>query len=139
MPSYSIRIAFPVITFLIAACQTPARAGGTCILRPEPIRLRSEIVNWNIDLRQGEECVQGLRWSTLLIDQVLVLNQPKFGRIAINGPSFRYIAGSSNESDTFRLLVKGSALRVQGETTIEATINISDAPSRTRRWEPAAH
>ncbi|WP_441234169.1 hypothetical protein [Bradyrhizobium sp. 930_D9_N1_4] len=66
------------------------------------------------------------------------MNQPKFGRIAINGPSFRYIAGSSNEPDSFRLLVKGSALRVPGETTIEATVQISESPSRTRRWEPAA-
>lgn len=138
MPSYSVRLVLLVATFMILAGQAPARAGGTCILRPEPIRLRSDVVSWAIELRAGAECVQGLRWSTLLIDQVVVMNQPKFGRIAINGPSFRYIAGSSNEPDSFRLLVKGSALRVPGETTIEATVQISESPSRTRRWEPAA-
>lgn len=138
MPSCAIRIVL-VATFMILAGQAPVLAGGTCILRPEPIRLRSDVVNWTIELRAGEECVQGLRWSTLLIDQVLVTDQPKSGRIAINGPSFRYLAGSSNEPDSFRLLVKGSALRVQGETTIEATVKISDAPARERRWEPAVH
>lgn len=137
MPSHSARFVLLVVTFMIFAGQAPVRAGGTCILRPEPIRLRSDVVNWAIEMRPGAECVQGLRWSTLLIDQVLVTTQPKFGRIAINGPSFRYIAGSSKESDSFQLLVKGSALRVPGETTIEATVQVSDAPARERRWEPA--
>jgi hypothetical protein len=138
MPRYPARIAL-LVTFTIFAGQASVRAGGTCILRPEPIRLRSDVVNWTIELRPGAECVQGLRWATLLIDQVLVTDQPKFGHIAINGPSFRYVAGSSSESDSFRLLVKGSALRSQGETIIEATVKISDAPARERRWEPAVH
>ncbi|HEV2154455.1 hypothetical protein [Bradyrhizobium sp.] len=139
MPSQTARFVLLVILFIMLTGRAPAQAGGTCILRPEPIRLRSDVVNWAIELRPGAECVQGLRWSTLLIDQVVVMSQPKFGRIAINGPSFHYIAGPSKESDTFQLLVKGSALRVPGETTIEATVQVSDAPTRERRWEPVAH
>jgi len=133
-----VRFGLVAILFAMVAGQVPAHAGGTCILRPEPIRLRSDVVSWTIELRSGDECVQGLRWSTLMIDQVVVVEQPKFGRIAINGPSFRYIAGSSNQPDSFRLLVKGSALHFQGESTIDASVVIGELPARERRWEPQA-
>jgi hypothetical protein len=139
MLNCQVRIVFVAILLTMLAGVVPARAGGTCILRPEPIRLRSDVVSWTIELRSGDECVQGLRWSTLLIDQIVVVEQPKFGRIVINGPSFRYIAGSSNEPDSFRLVVKGSSLHLQGESTIEASVKIGGPPAGERRWEPQAH
>ena len=46
---------------------------GTCLLRPEAFRLQSDTIRWSIKMNSGGECIQGLRWSTILIDSVSVV------------------------------------------------------------------
>jgi hypothetical protein len=69
------------------ACSA-ALAGGTCILHPQPFKLRSDTIHWSIKIRSGEQCIQGLRWSTIMIDKVSIIEPPKAGRSHDGGTVF---------------------------------------------------
>lgn len=113
-----IFVTIGVITFSSAAL-----AGGACLLHPEPFKLRSDTVRWSIRISLGGECIQGLRWSTLMIENVLVTEQPKFGRVLVQGPSFRYFSDPSvRGSDSFKLSIYGTSVRVNGTSSIEVDV-----------------
>lgn len=100
-----------------------ALAGGACLLRPEPFKLRSDTVRWSIRIVSGGECIQGLRWSTIMIENVAVTEQPKAGRVVIQGPSFRYFADPGvRGADSFKLSISGTSLRVSGTSSIEVAV-----------------
>src|SRR5260221_1614888 len=81
-------------------------AGGTCILHPEPFRLQSDAVRWSIKIVSGGECIQGLRWSTIMIGTISITEQPKAGRLVIQGPSFRYFSDQGGRAnDSFKLTI----------------------------------
>jgi hypothetical protein len=63
----------------------------------------------------GSECIQGLRWSFMQIDSVVVSKAPTKGKIGIVGYGFRYFADSQNyEADSFTLVVVGRGLHSPG-------------------------
>jgi len=95
------------------------------MLRPDAFLLRSDTVRWSIRIRSGDECIQGLRWSTLMIDGVSVAEQPKLGRLMLSGPSFRYISTpGALGADRFTLKVDGASLRVKGSSLIEVDVSV---------------
>lgn len=99
-------------------------AGGVCILHPQPFQLRSDTVHWSIKIKSGEQCIQGLRWSTLMIDKISVVEAPKSGRVVLDGPSFRYMSDAGAQgSDYFRIAVSGSSLRIDGTSTIVVDVS----------------
>lgn len=104
------------------ACSA-ALAGGTCILHPQSIKLRSDTVRWSIKIKSGEQCIQGLRWSTLMIDKVSIIEPPKAGRLTVEGPSFRYFADSAGSSDSFKIEIAGTSLHVTGASSLEVDVN----------------
>jgi hypothetical protein len=71
------------------------------------------------------ECIQGLRYSAMLIDQVSVVGAPKGGRVTISGPSFRYFASPDfHGTDSFSLLITGSKQRVHGTSSIQVDVTV---------------
>lgn len=99
-------------------------AGGVCILHPQPFKLRSDTIRWSIKIKSGAQCIQGLRWSTFMIDKISIVEAPKSGHLVLDGPSFRYMSDAVGQgSDYFRIAVSGSSLRVDGTSTVEVDVS----------------
>jgi hypothetical protein len=88
----------------VAAMLAPTEVeAGNCLSRPAPFVLQSDIVEWSMVVGRGSECIQGLRGRTMVLESVSVLEQPESGQIILQGPSFRYSAGSE-PADLFKIL-----------------------------------
>src|SRR4051812_19067190 len=110
---------------LASPCLSPpsVTASGICLLHAQPFALRSDTVRWSIKIKPGSECIQGLRWSTIMIDNISVLEAPKSGRLVIQGPSFRYFANADAAgSDSFKIAISGTSLHVTGTSSIEVDV-----------------
>jgi hypothetical protein len=120
-----LRSIFGIIFFIVGMWQPAVTwAGGTCILHPAPFRLRSDTVRWSITIASGGECIQGLRWSTILIENVSVTEPPKSGRLLIQGPSFRYFSNPDFRGvDFFKITISGTSLHLNGISSIEVEVN----------------
>jgi hypothetical protein len=104
---------------------TPVQAGGNCLLHPQPFRLQSDTVHWSVKIISGGECIQGLRWSTIMIDDISIADQPKLGRLSLQGPSFRYFSNpGARGTDSFKLSVAGTSLRLRGVSSIEVDVTV---------------
>lgn len=93
---------FPIqrlLTWVLVLTPSMAFAGGVCILHPQPFKLQSDTINWSIKVKPGSECIQGLRWSTIMIENIKIVDAPKSGRIMIEGPAFRYFASADMKGD----------------------------------------
>ena len=101
-----------------------AAVAGNCLSRPDPFRLQSDAVQWSIVIARGDECIQGLRGPTMMIESVSVMEQPKSGRVVLQGPAFRYYAGAEPGADTFKLLVVGSSMRMRGTSTLTVEMQV---------------
>jgi hypothetical protein len=100
-------------------------AGGNCLLHPEPFRLQSDTVHWSVKINSGAECIQGLRWSTIVIDNISITDQPKLGRLSLQGPSFRYFSNPGvRGSDSFKLSIAGTSLRQKGNSSVEVDVTV---------------
>src|SRR4030088_2391134 len=112
-----------VMTLAVVSSPAAALAGGTCLLHPEPFKLQSDTVCWSIRIVPGGECIQGLRWSTIMIENISVTEQPKSGRVLVQGPSFRYFSNpGAHGTDSFKISISGASLRVRGSSSIEVDI-----------------
>jgi hypothetical protein len=97
---------------------------GDCLSRPDPFRLQSDVVQWTMVIARGDECIQGLRGKSMILESVSVLEQPKRGRVIVQGPSFRYIAGPEAGPDSFGLAILGSAMRMNGASTVRVEVQV---------------
>jgi hypothetical protein len=91
---------------------------------PEFFRLQSDTVQWRMVIARGDECIQGLRGKTMILENVSVVEQPKSGRLVLQGPSFRYFAGPEVGSDSFKLMVVGSSMRMNGTSTVMVEVQV---------------
>jgi len=111
------------IVLFVLSSPTAAIAGGTCLLHPEPFKLQSDTVHWSMKIMSGGECIQGLRWSTIMIDNITVTEPPKAGRLMIQGPSFRYFSNPGvRGTDSFKLSIMGTSMHVVGSSSIEVEV-----------------
>jgi hypothetical protein len=119
------RLSRAFLGLVLAWSPTMAQAGGNCLLHPEPFRLQSDTVHWSMKINSGGECIQGLRWSTIMIDDISVADQPKLGRLSLQGPSFRYFSNPGARGiDSFKLSIAGTSLRLHGVSSIEVDITV---------------
>jgi hypothetical protein len=120
-----LKYIFGIILLIVGMWQPAVTwAGGTCILHPAPFRLRSDTVRWSIKIASGGECIQGLRWSTIMIENISVTEPPKSGRLLIQGPSFRYFSNPDFRGvDFFKIAISGTSLHVNGGSSIEVEVN----------------
>lgn len=93
------------------------------MLHPEPFKLQSDTIRWSIRVASGGECIQGLRWSTIMIENIAITEQPKAGRLVVQGPSFRYFSNpGAHGTDSFKLSISGTSLRINGISSIEVDV-----------------
>jgi hypothetical protein len=97
---------------------------GDCLPHPTPLKLESDTVQWSIVIARGDECIQGLRGSTMIFENAWLTEQPKTGRVVIQGPSFHYYAGAEAGSDSFGLQVAGTSMRMKGTSTVKVDVQI---------------
>jgi len=123
---FSSKVLLVIVLGSISAwCPTIAGAGGACLLHPEGFRLQSDAVHWSMKINSGAECIQGLRWSTIMIDNIFVSDPPKLGRLSLQGPSFRYFSSpGARGSDSFKLSIVGTSLRQKGVSSIEVDVTV---------------
>lgn len=118
-----IRAILRTVIFLSISLPASAFAGGTCMLHPEPFKLQSDTVRWSMKIASGGECIQGLRWSTIMIDRITITEMPKAGRLIIQGPSFRYLSDAgARGNDSFKLTITGTSTRIPGSSSIEVEV-----------------
>ena len=126
---------FIAICFM-AILTVSAHASPNCLKNQKPFALAGDVIIWTMYAAPGSECIQGLRWSFMQIDSVLVSKAPTKGKIGIVGYGFRYFADSQNyEADSFTLVVVGKNRRDPGKSTLEIVVKppetvVSELPQR---------
>ncbi len=105
------------------ALTVSAHASPSCLKNQKPFALAEDTIIWTMYAAPGSECIQGLRWSFMQIDSVVVSKAPTKGKIGIVGYGFRYFADSQNyEADSFTLVVVGKNRRDPGKSTLEIVV-----------------
>ena len=100
-------------------------AAGSCINRPPPFKMEEDTVIWPIAIVAGDQCIEGLRYSTMKISDVSIAVPPVSGRIELSGPSFRYFAlPDFRGTDTFTITVKGTNRNLPGYSTIKVDVTL---------------
>jgi hypothetical protein len=113
------------LAFVLLWSPAPASAGGICLLHPAGFRLQADTVHWSMKIDSGAECIQGLRWSTIMIEDIAIVDPPKLGRLQLQGPSFRYFSNPGAQgSDSFKLSISGTSLRLKGSSFIEVDVTV---------------
>ncbi|MGY4234712.1 hypothetical protein ACVIIW_003659 [Bradyrhizobium sp. USDA 4449] len=105
-----------------------AASASPCLRDMEAYRLAGDSIEWSMAIVPGTNCIQGLRWSTMQIYNVSVLEKPRNGELVLVGPGFRYFAKSDfSGTDAFTLAVTGKNRHDVGTSTVHVTISKSDA------------
>jgi hypothetical protein len=108
---------------LLAAMNVPAHASPACVKDPQPLMLQHDFVNWTISAAPGSECIQGLRWSYMRIDDIIILKPPAKGKLVFVGYGFRYFADpDSHAADNFVLVITGKNRHDGGETILDVAV-----------------
>jgi hypothetical protein len=116
---------FVLLGFVLMWSPIQAQAGGNCLLHPEPFRLQSDTIHWSVKINSGAECIQGLHWSTIMIDDISIADQPKLGRLSLQGPSFRYFSNpGARGTDSFKISIAGTSLGQKGVSSIEVDVTV---------------
>jgi hypothetical protein len=123
MRSISTRV-LPLTVFALVLAQSVTIVKAGCLARPEQYRLQSDTVHWSMVIAAGTQCIQGLRGKTILLENVSVVDQPKIGSLILDGPSFRYSANAGRGTDSFRLLITGTSVRIRGSSFIEVEVAV---------------
>jgi hypothetical protein len=114
---------------LSAPLLAPANATPNCLKEHKPFKLSGDTIEYSMSISAGADCIQGLRWSTMQIYAVSVLDKPTRGELVMVGSGFRYFAKPDfSGTDKFSLVVIGKNLREEGSSTIEITVSRQDAP-----------
>jgi hypothetical protein len=118
-----------VTLVLCASLLSPANATPNCLGEHRPFKLAGDSIEYSMSISPGADCIQGLRWSTMQIYTVRVLDKPTNGELVMVGTGFRYFAKPDfSGTDKFSLVVVGKNLREEGSSTVEITVSRRDAP-----------
>ncbi|HEY1576172.1 MAG TPA: hypothetical protein VGF82_03770 [Terracidiphilus sp.] len=109
--------------FLGASLAGAAHASPNCLGEHKAFKLSGDSIAYSMVIAPGAGCIQGLRWSTMQIYAVWVLDKPAHGELVPAGPAFRYLADPNfSGADRFSLVVVGKNLREEGYSTVEVAV-----------------
>jgi hypothetical protein len=112
-----------IASVLLAALNVSAGATPNCLSDQKPYALTDDVVHWSMTIVPGAECIQGLRWSYMQIEQVSISGAPKNGKAVIVGPGFRYFADPGFEgSDSFTVAVSGKNRKTPGKSILQIAV-----------------
>lgn len=117
-------ICAPVILVLSAALPAAANATPNCLKEHGPFKLAGDSIEYAMSISPGADCIQGLRFATMQIYSVQVLEKPRSGELVMVGTGFRYFASPDfSGTDKFSLMVNGKNLREEGHSTVEIVVS----------------
>jgi hypothetical protein len=109
---------------IAAALSTPANATPNCLKDHGPFKLAGDSIEYSMSIAPGADCIQGLRFATMQIYSVRILEKPTSGELVMVGTGFRYFAKPDfSGTDKFSLTVVGKNLREEGSSTVEITVS----------------
>jgi hypothetical protein len=95
-----------------------------CLAEHRAFKLSGDSIEYAMAISPGADCLQGLRFSTMQIYAVWVLEPPKSGELVMVGPAFRYYANPNfSGTDKFSLVVVGKNVHEEGYSTVEITVS----------------
>lgn len=60
----------------------------------------------------------------MVFESASLLEQPKNGKVVVQGPSFHYYAGPEAGLDSFKLQIVGSSMRMRGTSTLVVDVEV---------------
>jgi hypothetical protein len=107
-----------------AALSHSAGATPSCLKEQAAFKLAGDSIGYAMSISPGANCIQGLRFATMQIYSVKVLERPANGELIMVGTGFRYFAKPDfSGTDKFSLMVVGKNLRDEGSSTVEITVS----------------
>lgn len=120
-----ISIHAPIAAMLmLLGLASESKATPNCLRDNKPYKLADDTIEWSMTIAPGADCIQGLRWSTMQIYSVSVIEKPKSGELVMVGPGFRYFARPDFSGiDKFTLVVVGKNRHDEGTSTVQITVS----------------
>jgi hypothetical protein len=105
---------------------TGSALADSCVFSAAPpFQLKSDAVDWTMQIASGESCTRGLKLGPMTISDVKVIASPQSGQIVIKGPGFSYTAKRDFQGeDAFTLQVSGTMVRIAGVSDIKVTVSV---------------
>ena len=105
----------------------PASADSCVITLTKPFVLKSDAVEWTMQIGSSKTCTRGLKYGAVTISNVELTNPPQSGQVAIKGPSFSYTAKQDFQGqDDFTLQVSGTMIRMAGKSDVRVIVSVVD-------------
>src|SRR5262249_11546325 len=113
-----------VVAILLVFVQS---ALGACVLtREPPYQLKSDTVDWPMQVSSGQTCIIGLRHRRVTIETTKLISPPQSGQVKLLGPGFSYTPKTDFQGDdTFTVQVSGTADRVRGSSEIKIIVSVT--------------
>ena len=91
-----------------------------------PYSLKSDAVNWEMQIASGKTCTKGLKYGSVAISNLKLTAPPEFGKVTVQGPGFSYTAKPDFEGqDAFTIQVAGTMVRMNGTSDIQVTVSVA--------------
>ena len=105
---------------------TVSALADACIFSTAPpFQLRSDAVDWTMQIASGTSCTRGLKLGPITISDVKLIASPPSGQVVIKGPAFSYTAKPDFQGqDDFTLQVSGTMVRIPGVSDIKVTVSV---------------
>jgi hypothetical protein len=105
---------------------TVSAFADSCIFSAAPpFQLRSDAVDWTMQIASGTSCTRGLKLGPITISDVKLIASPPSGQVVIKGPAFSYTAKPDFQGqDDFTLQVSGTMVRIPGVSDIKVTVSV---------------
>ena len=105
---------------------SPAFADSCVFSLMPPYALKSDAVNWEMQIASGKTCTKGLKYGPVTISAVKLTAPPEFGKVTVQGPGFSYTAKRDFEGqDAFTIQVSGTMVRMTGTSDIQVTVSVA--------------
>ena len=104
----------------------PAFADSCVFSLMPPYALKSDAVNWEMQIASGKTCTKGLKYGSVAISNLKLTAPPEFGKVTVLGPGFSYTAKPDFEGqDAFTIQVTGTMVRMTGTSDIQVTVSVA--------------
>jgi hypothetical protein len=101
-------------------------APGDCALTTEPpYQLKSDTVDWIMQISRGQSCVRGLRHGRATIHTAKLISPPQSGQVKLLSSGFSYTAKSDFQGkDSFTIQVSGMMNGIHGSSDIRIIASV---------------
>ena len=105
---------------------SPAFADSCVFSLLPPYALKSDVVNWEMQIASGRTCTKGLNYGAVAVGKVELTVPPDSGKVTVQGPGFSYTAKSDFEGqDAFTIQVTGTMVRMTGTSDIQVIVSVA--------------